>query len=85
MYRDSSGLLRDLSTDESFVVIAELQSHLRFDGGREVWTDTRHSGPPYSDPFPYIVNTNSGKSKAHQILTERGWGWYLPDRFKDRT
>src|SRR5437016_4876766 len=66
MDRDASRRLRDLSKHESLEVIADLPSGLRFNRERMLWTDTRHSGPPYGDPFPYIVNTKSGKEKGFE-------------------
>jgi hypothetical protein len=76
MDRDSTGRLRDLSVDESLDVIADLTSGLRFDSEKMYWTDTRHSGPPYGDPFPYIVNTPAGKAKGFAVLDERGYQWW---------
>ena len=76
MDRDSTGRLRDLSAHESLNVIADLTSGLRFSSERVYWTDTRHSGPPYGDPFPYVVNTEAGKKKGFEILDERGYQWW---------
>jgi hypothetical protein len=80
MDRDASGRLRDLSQSASRDVIADLTSGLRFNRERMLWTDTRHSGPPYGDPFPYIVNTESGKEKGFQILDQRGYQWWRPKK-----
>ena len=80
MDRDFAGRLRDLSADESLHVIADLASGLRFNGQKMYWTDTRHAGPPFGDPFPYIVNTESGKDKGSEILDKRGYQWWRPKR-----
>jgi hypothetical protein len=76
MDRDASKRLRRLSKAESLDVIADLQSGLRFDGDQRSWKDTRHTGPPYGSPFPYIVATEIGKEKAFEILDERGYQWW---------
>jgi hypothetical protein len=80
MDRDATGRLRDLSASESLDVIADLNSGLRFKGDKRLWTDTRQSGPPYGFPFPYIVNTASGKKKGFEILEERGYQWWRPKK-----
>jgi hypothetical protein len=74
MDRDTTGRLKALSKDESLSAIADLKSQLRFMG--ENWVDTRYSGPPFGDPFPYIVDTEAGKEKAFQILEQRGYQWW---------
>ena len=80
MDREASGQLRDLPKDESLDVIADLQSGLRFDSDRKYWKDTRHTGPPYGFPFPYIVATEVGKEKALEILDSRGYQWWRPKK-----
>jgi hypothetical protein len=74
MDRDTTGRLKALSKDESLSAIADLKSQLRFMG--ENWVDTRYSGPPFGDPFPYIVDTEAGREKALQILEQRGYQWW---------
>jgi hypothetical protein len=74
MDRDATGRLKALSTDESLSAIADLKSHLRFVGKN--WVDIRNSGPPFGDPFPYIVDTEAGREKAFQILEQRGYQWW---------
>jgi hypothetical protein len=76
MERDESKRLRRLSKTESLDVIADLRSGLRFDSDRRYWKDTRHAGPPYGSPFPYIVATETGKENAFQILDQRGYQWW---------
>jgi len=76
MDRDSSGRLKDFPKNESLDVIADLESGLSFNRERMLWTDTRHPGPPYADPFPYIVNTETGRKKGFEILDERGYQWW---------
>lgn len=78
--RDSAGRLRDLSAAGSQGIIANLTSGLHFDSEKMFWANTRHSGPPFGDPFPYIVNTKSGKKKGFEILDERGYQWWRPKR-----
>jgi len=80
MDRDPSGRLRDLSRGESLRVIVDLKSHLRFNREKAIWVNAQHSGPPFGDPFPYIVNTASGKKKGFEILDERGYQWWRPQR-----
>ena len=80
MDRDPTGRLRDLSVDESLDVIADLTSGLRFNSATMYWADTRHSGPPFGDPFPYIVNTDTGKEKGFEVLDERGDQWWRPKK-----
>jgi hypothetical protein len=78
--QDSSKRLRALTKEESLMVIAELQSHLRFKSSDGHWTDERHTGPPYDWPYPYIVNTDSGREKGFEILDERGYQWWWQKR-----
>ena len=80
MDRDTSGRLRDLSRADSLEVIADLKSRLRFDSKKAIWVNAQRSGPPFDDPFPYIVNTKAGKEKGFEILDERGYQWWRPKR-----
>jgi hypothetical protein len=80
MERDVSGRLADLSKDASLRAIAELGSTLRFDSEKKYWADMRHSGPPFGDAFPYIVNTEPGKKKGFEILDARGYQWWRPKK-----
>jgi len=80
MTRDSAGRLRELSAEGSLDAITDLSSGLRFSREKKHWTDTRHSGPPYGDPFPYIVNTERGKEKGFEILDSRGYQWWRPKK-----
>ncbi len=77
---DPSEKFRRLSKDESLVVISDLSSGLRFNSDRMLWTDTRRKGPPFGLAFPFIVNTNSGKAKGRDILSERGYQWWRPKK-----
>ena len=80
MDRDSTGRLTDLSADESLDAVADLSSGLRFNSETMYWADARHSGPPFGDPFPYIVNTPTGKAKGLAILEGRGYQWWRPKK-----
>jgi hypothetical protein len=77
---DASRKFRSLSQAESLDVISDLQSGLRFDSERALWTDTRHKGPPYGLAFPYILNTGAGKEKGFEILDDRGYQWWRPKK-----
>lgn len=74
--RDASRRLRALPKEESLAVIADLSPNLRFKADRRLWCDARRTGPPYSSPFPYVIDTDAGRVKATEILTERGYQWW---------
>lgn len=80
MDRDPSGRLRDLSQEESLKVVAGLKSYVHFNREKAIWVNAQQSGPPFGDPFPYIVDTASGKKMAFEILDERGYQWWRPRR-----
>ncbi len=73
---DPSQKLRALSELESLAVVAALSEHFQFDAGRANWRDTRHVGPPFCEPFPFIVATEDGKNLALKVLQQRGYKWW---------
>jgi hypothetical protein len=78
--RDSEGRLKGLSKDESLASIVNLDSTLRFDATRKLWTNSRRTGPPFRETFPFVLNTKTGKEKGFEILQERGYQWWRPKK-----
>ena len=78
--RDTDGRFRGLSKDESLATIADLDSILRFDASRKLWTNSQRTGPPFSETFPFVLNTKAGKEKGFGILQERGYQWWRPKK-----
>jgi hypothetical protein len=70
--------LADLSISDSLREIEVQAGKLKFDEVERYWVDTSITGPPYGLRYPYVVITESGKAKSHQILTERGYQWWSP-------
>ena len=70
--------LTELSSTASISAIETINSFLRFDLQKSRWSDIRRSGPPFSDEFPYVVATDSGKNEGFQILDKRGYQWWRP-------
>lgn len=68
--------LRPLSIEESHRVVSAIGSQLDFDKRDRHWKPNR-------DPVPYILITSEGRVKASEILNERGFEWYIPER-RDR-
>lgn len=68
--------LRPLSIEESRRVVADIIGQLNFDAGDRYWRPSRK-------PVPYILITAEGRMKAAEILNERGFEWYIPER-RDR-
>ena len=68
--------LHALSEVNSLLVVATLSQYLYFDRDLGSWQDMRHVGPPYGEPFPYIVSTPTGKKLALSILQQRGYQWW---------
>lgn len=81
--RMSTGLdafkrLERSSKSISLEIITEMQTRLIYDIRTRLWRDRQHHGPPYLEPFPYVVYTGSGRQKATEILSERGYQWWRP-------
>jgi hypothetical protein len=74
--KEDSQRLRALSEVDSLSVVATLNQHLHFDSDRGIWQDARHIGPPYGEPFPFIVCTALGKRVALKLLQQRGYQWW---------
>jgi hypothetical protein len=77
---DASGRFKRLSQEESLDVIADLGSGLRFDADRALWTDTRYKGPPFGLRFPFMLATKEARAKGREILEERGYKWWEPEK-----
>ena len=73
---DPEGGLLALPQDRSLAVIAELPADLLYDREHGHWTHTVHRGPPYGNPLPFVVPTDSGMAKAGELLDARGVRWW---------
>jgi hypothetical protein len=78
--RDRSQRPAQASTNVSLDLIEGISSFLEFDREKKFWRDRRLTGPPFAEPFPYIVYTKAGKKKGIEILTERGYQWWVQKR-----
>jgi hypothetical protein len=76
--RGADRRLADLSISDSLGEIDRQVAKLSFDETEQYWVDTSITGPPYGPRYPYVVITESGKRKSHDILTERGYQWWSP-------
>jgi vacuolar-type H+-ATPase subunit E/Vma4 len=66
---DSLESLDTRSADESIKHLAHLESHLIFSEDLGRWTGG-------SRPWPEVVATASGREKASEILSDRGYRWW---------
>lgn len=74
--RDRSRKLAAGTTAHALTSVGLLKSNLRFDSSRRIWVDNRTGGPPFEELFPYIIDTEAGRTAAQEILTERGYQWW---------
>lgn len=66
-----------LEIEDSVSEINRLPEFIHFVSKRRLWTDVRDVGPPYSMfNTPLVVATEQGKSRAFEILDERGYQWW---------
>lgn len=71
--RDAARKLVPLSVEQSLEVVAKIDTFLRFRASDSHWT---WSG----DSKPHIVVTVEGRSRADEILDQRGYQWWRPKR-----
>lgn len=76
--RDARGMLADLSVEESLKRIAEISTVIEFRVSKNLWTDKRRTGPPFSEPLMHVVNTPAGRDLGGAILERRGYQWWRP-------
>ena len=70
--------LVNLDIEASIAAVLAIPTYIKFVPEGPYWVDTRSIGPPYPDLLPNIVLTDDGFAKARQILTARGWEWWVP-------
>jgi hypothetical protein len=63
---------QELSKEESLLVVADLEKHLKFDSSTSYWAGGE-------DPPPEVSLTNSGFEKAGLVLDERPERWWWPE------
>ena len=82
--RDASRRLVDLDIPLSVAAVLAIPTYIQFvenppiAGDDPEWVDTRSKGPPYEMMLPRIVLTTDGSAKADEIMTARGWEWWIP-------
>ena len=82
--RDASRRLVDLDIPLSVAAVLAIPTYIQFvenppsAGDDPEWVDTRSKGPPYAMMLPRIVLTTDGSAKADEIMTARGWEWWIP-------
>ena len=63
--------VRPLSKDESLAIVGAMPAGMIFDDKEGLWWWTQ-------SVWPEITDTEAGKSKAREILSERGYQWWRP-------
>ena len=63
----------ELSTSDSLGVFATVETNLRFDQTRSLWTWT-------SGNSPHVVATDAGYALSTKTLEERGYQWWLQSK-----
>lgn len=69
--RDATRKLAPLSVEQSLEVVSKIDSFLRFRTSDSHWTWSGESKP-------HIVVTAEGRSRADEILDQRGHQWWRP-------
>lgn len=70
--------LAELSIDGSLQETDLQDNKLAFDEKRALWTDPSRKGPPFPEPFPYVITTELGKVRSRDVLVSRGYQWWAP-------
>lgn len=65
------GKLESISREASMKAITDFEKMIDFDVAEDIWKWDRHT------PRAYLRLTELGLQKAHQILNERGYQWWL--------
>lgn len=70
--------LKGLENQDLNSEVYNISNWLQYDATRAVWIDSRVSGPPFLDNYPYILLTQLGRLKSWEILASRGYQWWRP-------